>query len=424
MKILLTFLCAIASTAIIAQTTWYEVPTGVDNKLNVVDFPSSNIGYIGGNDTLLLKSIDGGKTWQKLNMSGLNLTWGDLNILDLQFITEDMGYMVVGEYGLTYKTIDGGINWTSLSVSGNLCYPRALYFFSENDGYIGGNGCFEGELIDIYDGSATTTQATLNDSGLGTGLAAIVDFDFGSASYGLAASSAGRIYRTTDAGQNWDSIPINVGQDATLSSIEITGDSIAYAGISYPGGSNGVLKSTDWGLNWFIDTYTPFPVLTMNFHDTHLGSNGSLYAPCTMLSTSGFRIFENPNPVAGWSGWDHVTVDQPIYNMTSYADSIVWGVGDSGYVVVNTPPALLSFEEMENEIDFSIFPNPTSDMLNIQLADNGQSVIQANIYELSGRLIRKNINPTQINITDLAAGIYLLEVRTHNGVETVRFVKD
>ncbi|MEO9532541.1 MAG: T9SS type A sorting domain-containing protein [Crocinitomicaceae bacterium] len=423
MKTILTLLIAVATTVSFSQTTWYEVATGVDNKLNVIDFPSANVGYIGGNDTLLLKSIDGGKTWNPVNHAGLNVFPGGEDIVDLQFFSEEIGFMVVGPYGGTYKTVDGGLNWTAITVSGNLCYQEALFFFSENEGFIGGSGCFEGELIDLYDGSSTN-QATMNDNGLGGG-EAIVDIDFLNSNYGLAASSGGRIFRTTDGGNNWDSIPINVGQNATLNSIEITADSIAFAGISYPGGSNGVLKTTDWGLNWFIDTYTPFPVLTMNFHDTHLGSNGILYAPCTMISTSGFRIFENPDPGASWSGWNQETVGQPIYNMTSYADSVVWGVGDSGYVVVNTPPTSLSVWEYDQLVEFNLFPNPTNNVLNIELVGAGSNLRQITIYDLSGKKLM-DLNPIQkqIDVSSLTTGVYLLEVKTDAGCKTNRFVKD
>ena len=407
------------------QTTWYEVQTGFDNQLNCIEFPSENVGYIGGNDTLLLKSVDGGMTWAQLQPIGLNVFPGGEHVLDLKFITETTGYMIVGPYGNVYKTIDGGINWASITVSGNLCYQDALYFFSENDGFIGGSGCFEGELIDLYDGS-TINQATMNDNGLGGGPSeSIVDFDFYSANFGLAASAAGRIFRTIDGGQNWDSIAINVGQNATLSSIEITNDTVAYAGLSYPGGSNGVLKTIDSGLTWFVDTYTPFPVLTMNFHDTHLAPNGRLFAPCTMVSTTGFRIFENPSVGAGSPSaiWEQSSVNQPIYNMTSYSDSIVWGVGDSGYVIVNVPPATLSFgESIIKANDLELYPNPTSGHVMLQSNDK---IVSGCIYNLSGKKVQvlSSIS-NQIDVNDLDNGVYLLQVQFNDRVESVRFVKE
>ncbi len=43
---------------------WYSVSTPTTKKLNVIDFPTPNVGYIGGNDSLLLKTTNGGRTWE------------------------------------------------------------------------------------------------------------------------------------------------------------------------------------------------------------------------------------------------------------------------------------------------------------------------------------------------------------------------
>jgi len=99
MKTILTLFLAVLGSASIAQTTWYEVATGVNNRLNVVEFASADVGYIGADDTLLLKTTDGGKTWQEVNMAGLNVFPGGEDILDLKFFSEDTGFMIVGCLG-------------------------------------------------------------------------------------------------------------------------------------------------------------------------------------------------------------------------------------------------------------------------------------------------------------------------------------
>jgi photosystem II stability/assembly factor-like uncharacterized protein len=91
-----------------AQTTWYEINTGTTKKLNTINFPTNLVGYIGGNDSLLLKSTDGGETWNELAYSGVTYYPGDEHILNLKFVTENIGYMTTGPYGGAYKTIDGG----------------------------------------------------------------------------------------------------------------------------------------------------------------------------------------------------------------------------------------------------------------------------------------------------------------------------
>lgn len=417
MKTILTFFLTFIWIQFgIGQTTWHQVHTGLNNQLNCIDFPNENIGYIGGNDTLLLKSVDGGMTWNQINMSGLNVFPGGEHILDLQFMTDMTGYMVLGPYGGTYKTVDGGLNWTSVPVSGNLCFQEALYFFNEDNGFLGGNGCFEGELIDIYDGSAMTTQATLSGNGPGSG-ESIVDFDFHNANFGLAASSGGRIYRTIDGGQNWDSIPAGLPNGIGVTSVKIIDDTLAYAGYDDLGGSFGLLISTDAGLTWTMDGNSAtfyYPA----FYDIIENDLGHIYVGCETSFAPLGVIFEHKG-----SFWNYVSVDQPIYAMTSYADSVVWGVGDSGYVVVNVPPATLgNGESYDQAAKICVFPNPCADQISLHITDNIKSGC---IYNLTGQKVKEFANNTNsIDVSLLKSGTYLLKIEFEDRIETVKFVKE
>ena len=54
------------------RAQFYEVPTPTYKNLRCVDFPSANVGYIGGEDSVLLKTVDGGLTWSEVNHTGLS----------------------------------------------------------------------------------------------------------------------------------------------------------------------------------------------------------------------------------------------------------------------------------------------------------------------------------------------------------------
>ncbi|HLN96795.1 MAG TPA: T9SS type A sorting domain-containing protein [Flavobacterium sp.] len=69
---------------------------------------------------------------------------------------------------------------------------------------------------------------------------------------------------------------------------------------------------------------------------------------------------------------------------------------------------------------FTIWPNPTSDILRIEGASEVRS---AEVYDLSGRLITTLVNTHDIDVAPLAAGTYLLRVHTEKGVATTRFLK-
>jgi photosystem II stability/assembly factor-like uncharacterized protein len=115
--------------------TWNQISSGTQKKLNTIDFPSSSVGYIGGNDSLLLKTTDGGVTWQKLNFSGITFLPGGEHIINMQFVNDTVGFITVGPYSGSYKTVNGGLTWTALPLPGNMCYNQGLFFSDENNGF-------------------------------------------------------------------------------------------------------------------------------------------------------------------------------------------------------------------------------------------------------------------------------------------------
>ncbi len=72
--------------------------------------------------------------------------------------------------------------------------------------------------------------------------------------------------------------------------------------------------------------------------------------------------------------------------------------------------------------DFSIYPNPANNVLRI---NTNQSIEEINIYNVSGSLVRTILNNTStINISDLNKGMYILVVKTEEGIKQTRFIKE
>jgi len=70
---------------------------------------------------------------------------------------------------------------------------------------------------------------------------------------------------------------------------------------------------------------------------------------------------------------------------------------------------------------FSIYPNPVKGQLNIQTEE---SVLQAHVSDLSGRIILQVSNSKILSVHNLKSGLYLLQIRTENGTKTVKFMKE
>ena len=74
----------------------------------------------------------------------------------------------------------------------------------------------------------------------------------------------------------------------------------------------------------------------------------------------------------------------------------------------------------------SLYPNPANDVINVQCTMNNVQVTALEVFDVYGKLINTvNVidNPTQINVSNLASGMYFVRVTTEQGVATNSFVK-
>ncbi|MCC7244994.1 MAG: hypothetical protein IT269_04915 [Saprospiraceae bacterium] len=82
-----------------------------------VQFPTASTGYICGSSGSILKSTDGGHSWQEIRKTG-----GKIRLLKLFFTDENNGYLV-GAEGLFWITEDGGETWEQVEgISSDLTF--------------------------------------------------------------------------------------------------------------------------------------------------------------------------------------------------------------------------------------------------------------------------------------------------------------
>jgi hypothetical protein len=87
----------------------------------------------------------------------------------------------------------------------------------------------------------------------------------------------------------------------------------------------------------------------------------------------------------------------------------------------------VSVEELKNEIGFSVYPNPTSDVFNVSITDQQVSVSAIELLDLKGRKVLQipttGINGQAVETSNLSTGIYVLQVLTSKGIINHRLVK-
>jgi hypothetical protein len=74
----------------------------------------------------------------------------------------------------------------------------------------------------------------------------------------------------------------------------------------------------------------------------------------------------------------------------------------------------------------NVYPNPASDVLNIQSDQKDGLLTDARVFDLSGKLmlsesnIRLGFAAVQLDVSELRTGSYVLELRSENEVVTRR----
>ncbi|GAA3638616.1 leucine-rich repeat domain-containing protein [Flavivirga jejuensis] len=89
-----------------------------------------------------------------------------------------------------------------------------------------------------------------------------------------------------------------------------------------------------------------------------------------------------------------------------------------------TEASSLSVDSKEQELGWSFYPNPTTDVVSIKNSKLVNAAIT--VYDLNGRaLLSKTINSveSEVNISNLHSGIYLFNVTTDTGAFVKRIVK-
>lgn len=74
--------------------------------------------------------------------------------------------------------------------------------------------------------------------------------------------------------------------------------------------------------------------------------------------------------------------------------------------------------------NYSVGPNPAYDFININSKTNA-IINSVEIADVNGRVV-KNVSDSvsQVNVSDLSSGVYILKIKNENGVGTSKFVKE
>jgi photosystem II stability/assembly factor-like uncharacterized protein len=391
-------LSALAGTS----QVWHPVPSGTNLKLNSVSFGSELVGYIGANDSTLLKTTDGGTTWNVHPTNGIYF-WSNLpDITQVDFISADTGFAMIGfqNYnGAMYKTVDGGDNWTAESTS--MCSPVFCFNFDADNSYVVGSSCFGGKTIDSKVNGVWQSNTTY----LSWGNEYLHTITFYDTLYGITSGDSGMVHRTFDGGNTWDTIP-------TLSSEVIwdllfVDDSTIYAAID--SSRNSLIFSTDSGATW--NEY----INALPFFDPQwkalagIQNDGLVAVGDASLPHTGAILWGNRNAAS----WSFETAPQILNDVTAITDTLAITVGDSGLIMRNIG-ILNGVNEVPNDLRVNVFPNPAREHFSVQI-EVGQ-LRTVTVYDVLGRaVVEAEANFENISLASVRPGWYHVVVETSEG---------
>lgn len=225
---------------------WRLINTGVATDFSQVRFTNSNTGYILGNNSILLKTENGGNSWFPL----LSPDSSSPYLSNIAFPSATTGY-AFGKGGV-YKTIDGGRSWEKkYNSSANTL--NAGWFLDENNGFICGSAQ---TLIHTTNGGNTWATISIPAVGANANLSSIT---FVNSTTGYISSDDGDVLQTKDSGQTWTRISTISANGATRR-ITFVNENTGYVLAGIIGGSGffpaNLFKTIDGGKNWAVDTGT------------------------------------------------------------------------------------------------------------------------------------------------------------------------
>jgi photosystem II stability/assembly factor-like uncharacterized protein len=217
-------------------TSWTQISTGLNNSFNTVNIIDENNIILSGS-TNIVKSSDGGVTWESLNIPNVKVN-------KTFFVNSLIGHAACNN-GTMLKTVDGGLNWYVTQSTNNV--PSnffTVYFVNENVGFS------TREHTEIYrttDGGETWSEV----SGINK---AVYDFHFINENIGFLAGEYGVTFKTTDGGLTWNSILFQNGNyyNTSMYGIYFEDENIGYA----TGVRGRIIKTTDGGNTWVQHSIT------------------------------------------------------------------------------------------------------------------------------------------------------------------------
>lgn len=251
----------------ILKTTDGGVSWQVKQTTNVIPsdffrivFVNKNVGYASQEFSDIYKSTDGGETWKEI--ASLDAAYG------MNFINENTGF-IAGEYGAIHKTTDGGKTWVWKGFNGRIGGNdlNSVFFIDEDNGFATG---MRGRIIKTTNSGTTWSEYALTYNNITQ-----VQLTSSQTGYALVGAS---LFKTSNKGVSWTSLG-QIRSNINTVAMDFVTDSIGFIiGGGTAGTSatvNTIFKTTDGGVTWIPTSSIAYifndNLYTIDFVDKNTG---------------------------------------------------------------------------------------------------------------------------------------------------------
>jgi len=198
--------------------TWTQGDVPTRALLTGVYMHDAQLGWAVGHDEVVLRTRDGGRTWQQVNYAPEN----ERPLLDVWFADAQRG-LAVGAYGQLLVTTDGGDSWAAKPANGGDDFHlNAIVADGNGTVYLAAES---GRLYRSDDGGSTFTVLPSPYQGSFFGVLPLSDGSM--IAYGLR----GHLFRSSDRGATWERVQADTEETLTCA-VELGGGRFVVGGMA------------------------------------------------------------------------------------------------------------------------------------------------------------------------------------------------
>jgi photosystem II stability/assembly factor-like uncharacterized protein len=320
--------------------------SGTSALLQAVSAPSARVAWVGGHAATVLRTTDGGGTWERLAVPGAAAD--SLQFRDVHAVDADTAYLLAagpGARSRIYKTNDGGATWQlQFTNADSSAFYDCFAFWSADRGVAFSDAVAGRFAVRITeDGGENWSQvppgsfppAQRGEGGFAASGTCVVALGDRMAWIGTGAADTARVLGTTDGGRSWwaSPTPIPAGTFAGIAALAFR-DSLHGVALGGPLGdstarSDNVATTDDGGHTWRLAGRPSFP--------------GAVYGAAVVPGQPGMVFAVGPkgldysrDDARTWSGLDTLAY----WSVGFGSRSVGWAVGPGGRIVrIRVSPA-------------------------------------------------------------------------------------